>query len=95
MKIFKRIRGLLDYNNKEHTTMANGTVTVRYGVNKIEKEVFAGMDLDSIRLEVEDVLNVPDTAQAHLNNNAASGDTTARAGDIVEFIKTAGEKGGL
>jgi hypothetical protein len=72
-----------------------GTVTVRYGVNKIEKEVFAGMDLDSIRIEVEEVLNVPDNAQARLNNAAASGDTQARAGDVVEFIKTAGEKGGM
>ena len=68
-------------------------VTVRYGVNAVTHERFAGMSVGDIRDDVAEDLNVPSAAEARLNGNPAADDAQVREGETLEFVKTAGEKG--
>ena len=71
--------------------MAN--VTVKFGVNKLEKADYVGMTVQEVRDEVSDVLNIPADAQARINGVAAAPEHAIAAGSTVEFVKIAGEKG--
>jgi hypothetical protein len=69
------------------------SATVRYGVNSVTHERFAGMSVGDIRDDVAEELNIPANAEARLNGARAEDDAQVRDGETLEFVKTAGEKG--
>jgi len=68
-------------------------ITVRHGVNTLTLENLAGKSVGEVRGQVEDLLNVPDTAQARVNGVPTGEETVLSDGASVEFVKVAGEKG--
>lgn len=68
-------------------------VTIRYGVNSLTSENVAGQTVRDVRAIVEDVMNVPESAEARVNGAAAQADSEISDGVTVEFVKVAGEKG--
>lgn len=80
-------------NRLEEKQMAEAAVTVKYGVNTLSKVDYVGMTISDIRDETQDVLNIPDDAQARINGITADSGHVVAAGCVVEFVKIAGEKG--
>ncbi|MCY3024495.1 MAG: hypothetical protein NTW87_36430 [Planctomycetota bacterium] len=68
-------------------------VTVRHGVNSTNSDTVAGKTVAEVREQVEEVLNVPDSAQVRVNGAPADEEDTITDGSTVEFVKVAGEKG--
>ena len=68
-------------------------VTVRHGVNSISSDTVAGKTVAEVRGQVEEVLNVPDSAQVRVNGSPAGEDDAIPENATVEFVKVAGEKG--
>ena len=67
--------------------------TVRHGVNSISSDSVAGKTVADVREQVEEVLNVPVSAQVRVNGAPAGEDDTIADGSTIEFVKIAGEKG--
>lgn len=67
--------------------------TIRHGVNSITLDSVAGKTVGEVREQVEEVLNVPDSAQVRVNGNPADEEDEIADGSTVEFVKVAGEKG--
>lgn len=73
--------------------MNNENVTVKYGVNSIAKPEFSGLTVEQIHNECEDVLNIPEGTSARVNGQNVQMTTRVQAGQTLEFVKAAGEKG--
>jgi len=69
-------------------------VTIRHGVNSISSDTVAGKTVGEVRDQVEEVLNVPESAQVRVNGAPADEEEEIADGATVEFVKVAGEKGG-
>ena len=69
-------------------------ITVRHGVNSLSLDNLAGKSVGEVRDQVADVLNVPDSAQVRVNGAPSDDESVLSDGATVEFVKTAGEKGG-
>jgi hypothetical protein len=69
-------------------------ITVRHGVNSLSLDNLAGKSVGEVRDQVADVLNVPDSAQVRVNGTPSDDESVLSDGACVEFVKTAGEKGG-
>lgn len=64
------------------------------GANELDDDRWDGKTIDQVREELEPVLNIPKDAQILLNGDEARQTNVAlRAGDELEFVKAAGEKG--
>ena len=64
------------------------------GANEIEVSRYAGKTIAQVRQELTTALNIPQGSTVLLNDNAVTDENTVlRAGDKLEFVKAAGEKG--
>lgn len=64
------------------------------GPNEIDNPRYDGKTIEAVKTELREVLNIPDGAAVILNGaSSASCATALRAGDELEFVKPAGEKG--
>jgi hypothetical protein len=72
---------------------ADGTATVSCGPYA-ENIAVAGMSVGEIRARFRDRFNIDPHSQAILNGQEVGDDTTVRAGQVLTFIRKAGEKGG-
>lgn len=64
------------------------------GPNELDNARYDGKTIDDIRAELHDVLNIPEGAIVLMNGREAqTSSTTVRAGDELEFVKAAGDKG--
>lgn len=64
------------------------------GPNELEGDRWDGKTVDQVRQELGIVLNIPEAAAVLLNGReSAQGTVVLRAGDELEFVKAAGEKG--
>jgi hypothetical protein len=70
-------------------------ITIKHGVNTINLDNVAGKTVAEVRDQVTDLLNVPDNAQVRVNGAPATDDTVIGDSSTVEFVKVAGEKGGI
>lgn len=68
-------------------------VSVRHGVNTMNLDSIAGKTVGEVRDQVEEVLNIPSSAQVRVNGSPANEDTVVSDNSTVEFVKVAGEKG--
>jgi molybdopterin converting factor small subunit len=68
-------------------------VTVRHGVNSTSSDSVAGKTVAEVREQLEEVLNIPESAQVRVNGSPAGEDNEIADGSTVEFVKVAGEKG--
>lgn len=68
-------------------------ITIRFGVNTLNREDLSGSTVRDIRDMVGEALSVPSNASVRVNNCTANDDTVVCDGSTVEFIKPAGEKG--
>jgi hypothetical protein len=69
--------------------------TVRYGVNCLTASSLADKSIGEVREQVSELLHVPASAQARVNGAPAGEDNVIADGSTIEFVKTAGEKGGV
>ena len=76
------------------TTSTANSVNVTHGAYS-ENVSLVGETVGSIRRLLRDVANVPSDAKAILNGEIVGNDTILRNGDVLEFVKVVGQKGGL
>lgn len=69
-----------------------GTVEVVWGANMDSLDV-GGMTVDEVRHQLDNAYNIAPDALVTVNGVAAPGDRRLRAGDCLEFVRAAGEKG--
>lgn len=67
--------------------------TIRYGVNSVTADSVADKTVGEVRAQVEQLLNIPASAQARVNGSPADDATVIPNGSTIEFVKAAGEKG--
>ena len=68
-------------------------VTLKFGANTLDIAV-AGRTISDVREDYESPLGMSGDEQARLNNaTTAEPDYVLQDGDVVEFVKPAGEKG--
>ena len=68
-------------------------VTVKFGANQLNIEA-AGRTVGALREDYEGPLGMAGNEEARINNNGAvQGGHVLQDGDVVEFVKPAGEKG--
>jgi hypothetical protein len=70
----------------------DGSVLVIWGANMDELDV-SGLTVDEIRQQIGSAYNIAPDVEVNVNGVSASGDTRLRAGDNLEFVHAAGEKG--
>jgi hypothetical protein len=70
-------------------------VSIRHGVNSTSSDSVAGKTVAEVREQVEEILNIPDSAQVRVNGSPAEEEDTITDGATVEFVKVAGEKGSV
>ena len=63
------------------------------GANEVTSARFDGKTVESVKGELREILNIPDGADVLVNGAGAGCGTSLRAGDELEFVKPAGEKG--
>jgi molybdopterin converting factor small subunit len=68
-------------------------ITLISGPSRLEQELTGSTTVGALRDEYADILNVPDTAVATVNGNAADRNTRVRPGDEVAFTRPTGQKG--
>ena len=69
-------------------------VTVVCGVNQLSSESYVDRTIEDVRRELRTPLNIGDQAQAQINGERVEDpQRRLQAGDQLEFVKTAGEKG--
>lgn len=69
-----------------------GTVRIVCGVHTLEAQV-AGRTVGDVRAALSQALNISPEAIAVVDGAEAAGDHVLRAGEQVEFVRLAGEKG--
>jgi hypothetical protein len=69
-----------------------GKVSVVYGANDLEMEL-GGHTVADVQASLADVLNLDKNAEAYVNGLQVKGDYQLKAGDRLEFMKEAGQKG--
>lgn len=69
-----------------------GKVSVVYGANDLEMEL-GGHTVADVQASLADVLNLDKNAEAYVNGVQVNGDYQLKAGDRLEFMKEAGQKG--
>lgn len=62
------------------------------GVNQLDSDL-VGKTVGQVRAMLAQVLNIAPDAVANVNGERADSDRTLEAGDELEFVKAAGEKG--
>jgi len=73
---------------------AAGAVRVTYGVHTLEAQV-AGRTVGDVRAALGQALNISPEAIAVVDGVEAGADHVLRAGEQLEFVRLAGEKGGV
>lgn len=69
------------------------SVTVKFGANTLSIEA-AGKSVEELRDDFRSPLGMAGDEQARVNNaETAESDYVIQDGDVVEFVKVAGEKG--
>ena len=70
-----------------------GTVTVSYGVHRLENQKLEGKQVGNIRRELEQSLNIDPRAENVVNGKKVNSDYVLKQSDQLEFVKRAGDKG--
>ncbi len=73
---------------------ASGAVRVIYGVHTLEAQV-AGRSVGDVRAALSQALNISPEAIAVVGGVEAGGDHILKAGEQLEFVRLAGEKGSV
>jgi hypothetical protein len=71
-----------------------GQVQVSYGVHSLEAAI-AGKSVGEVRQALKEPLNIDPRALALVNGRDVAASHILKAGDQLEFVRLAGEKGGL
>lgn len=71
----------------------NLKVNVVYGAHDLDMDGLAGLTVEEIQLSLRDVLNVDEGAEAYIDGNLVDKGTVLQAGQRLEFMKEAGQKG--
>lgn len=69
------------------------TVSVVYGVNRLDRLRVAGKTVAQVRKQVAQALNIPDGVEALVGGKNVGPRRMLKAGDTLEFVKLAGNKG--
>jgi hypothetical protein len=69
-----------------------GKVRVIYGIHSLEAAI-AGKTVTEVRKALSQALNIDPAAIAIINGQAAAGNYILQEGQILEFVRLAGEKG--
>ena len=77
---------------ENEATDEDGTVLVIWGPNMDELDA-AGLTVDEVRQQLSTAFHIAPDADVNVNGVTASGDTRLLAGDNLEFVHIAGEKG--
>jgi hypothetical protein len=72
----------------------SGLVKVSYGVHNLEAAI-AGKSVSEVRQSLKEPLNIDPRALALVNSRDVKASYVLRQGDQLEFVRLAGEKGGL
>ena len=67
--------------------------TVLSGAEKLSTEALIGRTVEEIRSDFEDILNIPDDANALVNGRSVDDYYTLRDGDELVFSRPVGQKG--
>ena len=70
----------------------DGTVLVIWGANMDELDA-SGLTVDEVRAQLATAYNIAPDANVNVNGVQALGGQRLRAGDSLEFVHSAGEKG--
>lgn len=68
-------------------------VTIRYGVNSLQRNDLVGRTPQDVLDEVADALNIPSEVAVRINNCEARLEDLISDNSTVEFVKASGEKG--
>ncbi len=68
------------------------TATVRYGAHSAALPV-VGKTIDAVRRELSPTWNIDANASVYVDSQTASGNHVVQAGQVLEFIRPAGQKG--
>ena len=71
----------------------SGTVQITWGALIDDLEV-AGMTVGAVQALLQAAYNIAPGVQVNVNGDEADEDTVLVSGDALEFVRTAGEKGG-
>jgi hypothetical protein len=69
-----------------------GKVRVTYGVHDVRMKV-AGLTVGQVKIAYADILNFAPDAPAYLGGRMVDDSVVLKAGDHIEYMKAAGEKG--
>lgn len=72
---------------------SSGTVQITWGALIDDLEV-AGMTVGAVQTLLQAAYNIAPGVQVNVNGDEADEDTVLVSGDALEFVRTAGEKGG-
>lgn len=67
-------------------------VKVIYGGNSVVKQ-YDGQTVSAVRNDLGNFFQIPGGAQVRVNGVSAADEHVLRPNDVVEFVKTSGEKG--
>ena len=70
------------------------SITLTCGVNEISNDSFQGRSVEQVLRDASAILNIPENPTLILNDERVTDRSTVlRAGDRLEIVKAAGEKG--
>jgi hypothetical protein len=73
--------------------MNGETAMLKFNVHQMTLDSIVGHTVNDIRNEYTDVLNLPSNVEARIDGMPVSGETRLQAGQRLEFVKMASEKG--
>ncbi len=73
---------------------STGMVKISYGVHHLEVAI-SGKSVAEVRQALKEPLNIDPRAMALINGREVRPDYLLKAGDQLEFVRLAGEKGAL
>ena len=78
---------------KQPGQAGTGLVKISYGVHSLEAAI-AGKAVGEVRQALKEPLNIDPRALALVNGRDVAASHVLKAGDQLEFVRLAGEKGG-
>ena len=71
-------------------------ITLIHGVNKLNRDDLANLSIETIKQDYEDALSISSHVTVKVNGTTVNDlGRVAQDGDVIEFVKMAGEKGQL
>ena len=79
---------------KKPAQARTGQIKISYGVHSLEAGI-AGQSVGEVRQALKEPLNIDPRALALVNGRDAAASYVLKEGDQLEFVRLAGEKGGI